>query len=101
MPTMNEGYWGRVLDTRITRRKALVGTGTAVAGAVLLAACGDPEIQKPTLESTAIATLPSQKDVVLDPETVRRAEGNWTDQDIENLAKKMMDQPELSDTPFA
>src|SRR3954452_18837786 len=33
-------YWSNVLDTRLTRRRALVGTGITAASAAFLAACG-------------------------------------------------------------
>src|SRR5688572_32353760 len=33
-------YWTQVLDSRIARRRALVGTATAGAAALFLAACG-------------------------------------------------------------
>ena len=36
-------YWQRVLDRRITRRKALAATGAAAGAAALLAACGGGE----------------------------------------------------------
>lgn len=37
---MNDSYWSRVLDRRISRRRALTATGGLAAGAALLAACG-------------------------------------------------------------
>jgi peptide/nickel transport system substrate-binding protein len=33
-------YWDRVLDRRISRRRAIAATGATAAGALLLAACG-------------------------------------------------------------
>ncbi|HEY7466235.1 MAG TPA: amino acid ABC transporter substrate-binding protein [Dehalococcoidia bacterium] len=37
---MNDSYWSRVLNSRISRRRALAATGTLAAGAALLVACG-------------------------------------------------------------
>ncbi|HLG11368.1 MAG TPA: hypothetical protein VI876_06360, partial [Dehalococcoidia bacterium] len=33
-------YWDKVLDRRLTRRRALIATGTSAAAAAFLAACG-------------------------------------------------------------
>src|SRR4051794_31028437 len=33
-------YWNRLLDSRLTRRRALASTGAGGLGAALLAACG-------------------------------------------------------------
>ena len=38
--TMNDSYWSKVLETRLSRRRAMAVTGAAAAGAALLAACG-------------------------------------------------------------
>jgi peptide/nickel transport system substrate-binding protein len=37
---MKDGYWQTTLNGRISRRRALFGSGAAVAGAAFLAACG-------------------------------------------------------------
>jgi peptide/nickel transport system substrate-binding protein len=37
---MQSNYWQKVLDQRISRRRALAATGATAAGAALLAACG-------------------------------------------------------------
>ena len=37
---MTEGYWTRIADSRIGRRRVLLTSGTGVSAAVLLAACG-------------------------------------------------------------
>src|SRR5690348_9670933 len=37
---MPANYWNRLLDSRLTRRRALASTGAAGLGAALLAACG-------------------------------------------------------------
>jgi len=37
---MNKNYWDRVLQTRISRRRALTSLGATAAGAAFLAACG-------------------------------------------------------------
>jgi ABC-type transport system substrate-binding protein len=37
---MANGYWNRVMDRRLSRRRAMVGTSTAAASAAFLAACG-------------------------------------------------------------
>jgi peptide/nickel transport system substrate-binding protein len=37
---MSKSYWSRVTEARTSRRRILVGTSTAGAGALLLAACG-------------------------------------------------------------
>ncbi len=35
-----QGYWNRVLNRQISRRRAITATGAAAAGAAFLAACG-------------------------------------------------------------
>src|SRR5688572_30468486 len=37
---MSNGYWSRILDRRLTRRRALAASGTAGLSAAFLAACG-------------------------------------------------------------
>jgi len=37
---MQKGYWAKVTDQRLSRRRALVATGGTALGAALLAACG-------------------------------------------------------------
>ena len=37
---MKESYWASILDTRISRRRAVAATAGSAAGAVLLVACG-------------------------------------------------------------
>ena len=37
---MSDNYWSRLLDGRISRRRALAATGAIAAGAAFLAACG-------------------------------------------------------------
>jgi peptide/nickel transport system substrate-binding protein len=37
---MAQSYWNRVLEQRLSRRRALAATGATAAGAALLAACG-------------------------------------------------------------
>src|SRR5690349_20748273 len=37
---MSEGYWGRVTSSRLSRRRALIGTGAGALGAAFLVACG-------------------------------------------------------------
>ena len=39
-PSMEQGYWSKVLERRIGRRRALAATGATAAGAAFLAACG-------------------------------------------------------------
>jgi peptide/nickel transport system substrate-binding protein len=40
---MKDNYWQRILDQRITRRRALAVTGATSLGAAFLAACGDDD----------------------------------------------------------
>ncbi|HWO72981.1 MAG TPA: ABC transporter substrate-binding protein [Dehalococcoidia bacterium] len=40
---MTHGYWQGALETRIRRRRALIASGAALAGAALAAACGGEE----------------------------------------------------------
>ena len=40
---MNEAYWSKLTNRRITRRRALIGSGATAAGAAFLAACGGSE----------------------------------------------------------
>jgi peptide/nickel transport system substrate-binding protein len=37
---MSESYWQRIVETRLSRRRAMATTGAAAAGAAFLAACG-------------------------------------------------------------
>src|SRR5687767_9597768 len=36
----NDSYWGRIVDRRVRRRRALMGVGAGALGSALLAACG-------------------------------------------------------------
>src|SRR6266550_6799173 len=37
---MSNSYWDKIVETRLSRRRALATTGAAAAGAAFLAACG-------------------------------------------------------------
>jgi len=53
---MNKSYWDRVLETRLSRRRALTATGALAASAAFLAACGgddDEEEQAPAAQAPA------------------------------------------------
>src|SRR5215471_9077843 len=39
-PMSEQSYWNRVLQGRLSRRRAMVATGSAAAAAAFLAACG-------------------------------------------------------------
>ena len=46
---MSQSYWDKLLQRRLSRRRALTATGGAAVGAALLAACGgDEEEKEPT-----------------------------------------------------
>src|SRR5687767_12958250 len=40
---MHGNYWQRILNQRLTRRRALTATGGTALGAAFLAACGDDD----------------------------------------------------------
>src|SRR3954452_10121915 len=53
-------YWSSVLSSRLSRRRALVGTGSAAAAAAFLAACGGgSDAKKDTRPASALLTDPT------------------------------------------
>ena len=51
-------YWNNVLSRRLSRRKAIAGTGTAAAAAAFLAACGGSGSDKGTKDVSGLLTTP-------------------------------------------
>jgi len=55
---MNDSYWAKVLNRRISRRRALAASGASALGTALLAACGGGDGDGKT-ETTGLTTVPS------------------------------------------
>jgi ABC-type transport system substrate-binding protein len=53
-----DGYWQKLLDKRLSRRRALAATGATAAGAALLAACGGGGESGTTVEDTSGLVTP-------------------------------------------
>ena len=51
-------YWSHLLEARLNRRRALAASGTMVAGALFLAACGGSESKPAGKEASSLLTKP-------------------------------------------
>jgi len=53
-----DGYWTRIADRRLSRRRALVGVGGATAAAAFLAACGGSDSSSEEGDKSGLVTKP-------------------------------------------
>jgi ABC-type transport system substrate-binding protein len=65
---MNEGYWTRIANSRITRRRALVISGAGLSAAAFLAACGGSSDSKSTPSSNTSSLVVKPVDQTSQPQ---------------------------------